>query len=410
MDMKRKQVYLGYDQVQDKILNSPYQELIENQKGFYKTDKFTEDLVHERSYYNCLTPSFPGPTWDRYIAGAKRIGEGEFVPLLLDLVVTGKCHCKCWHCFRGDYGDQQELPLTVIERVLQDAQELGTAMVGITGGEPLLRKDLMDIVGLIPENMEGLLYSTGINFDEQFVKELAKTRITRCLISLDHYQEKKVNEMRGFPHAYDYALNALRLLHDANIYTGVTLCATEGIDSLEEFQQYMDFVHKLGWVDEIRIVLPIPQGNLKGKDFKRFYRDVIGWTRAAKKNADIDVNYPNVILFNEYESEDYVGCGAGYTYATINNDGAVTPCVCVPLSINNVKEIGFKEAYAEYNNYFTTTGITCYGRRSAQFIPTDCGDDIPFSKELSRTIIEKCIVRDGNASYFRNMKKVIGKD
>lgn len=407
--MKRKKVYLGYTEVRDKILNSPHCALIENQKEFYTTTKFTEDLVHERYYYNCLAPSFPGITWDRYISGIKRMAEGHFVPLMLDLVVTGKCHCNCWHCFRGDYQDQRELSVKTIERVLSDAQEMGTAIVGITGGEPLLRKDIMDILRLIPSSMEGLLYSTGIHFHEQFVQELAETRITRCFISLDHYEREKVNKMRGFSHAYDYALNALQLLSDANIYTGVTLCATEGIDSVEEFWRYMDFVYSLDCVDEIRIVLPIPQGNLKGKDFKRFYRDVIRWTREAKKKADQDTDYPNVVLFNEYESEDYVGCGAGYTYLTVNNDGAITPCVCVPLSISNVNDVDLKTAYAEYNKFFTTTGCTCYGRRTSQFVPKDGGDSIPLPENISRDIIEKCIVKDGNASYYRNVENMINK-
>jgi len=226
--------------------------------------------------------------------------------------------------------------------------------------------------------------------------------VTRCLISLDHFEKEQVNRKRRYHQAYDQAIRAVKLLHDSNIYTGVTLCVTDDINSVDKFQQYLDFVCQLG-IDEIRIVLPIPQGNLRGKDFRKLYIDVMRWTRDVKKKADMDTSYPNIFLFSQFESEEYMGCGAGYTYLTVNNDGALTPCVCVPYSIGNVKEIGLKSAYKQLNDFFKTTGNTCYGRRTAQLLPEQGREQVPYPKEVSQDIMSKCIVRDGNAGFFRNI-------
>jgi len=65
----------------------------------------------------------------------------------IDLNVTNRCNIGCSHCLfsagpeRGD-----DLPLNLIKKVLSDGRRLGAKEVHITGGEPLVRKDVLEIL------------------------------------------------------------------------------------------------------------------------------------------------------------------------------------------------------------------------------------------------------------------------
>lgn len=369
---------------------------------FFNSFKIKKDTINSRYYVNCFLPSIGGKSWDRFESAVERVSDKERVPIWTDIIVTGKCHCNCWHCFRSNYTDNSDLDIKTIEKVIKDAYDLGAVILGITGGEPMLRNDIMDILKLIPDEMEGMFYTTGYKIDEKFAKQLADTNVTRCLISLDHYDKNVINKRRGNTKAFDSTIDGIKALVQENIYTAVTLCVTEDLIDREQFYQYIEFTKELK-VDEIRVILPIPQGNILGKNYKRLYLDAIRWTRKIRDEALENSQYPNILLFSEFEGNKNFGCGAGNTILTINNDGQVNPCVCVPLSIGNVKREGLKKCYEDFGEYFKTTGKTCYGKRISKTVVEETTKDlkVPYDEILSKKIMEKHIVDEGNAKIYR---------
>lgn len=64
-------------------------------------ERFHYDQKKDIYFINSFYPSFPGKAWERFIHGCIKITQEEKrVPIQADIVVTGKCHCHCWHCFR----------------------------------------------------------------------------------------------------------------------------------------------------------------------------------------------------------------------------------------------------------------------------------------------------------------------
>lgn len=369
---------------------------------FFSKFKIKKDTINNRYHANCFLPSIGGKSWDRFESAVDKLSNKQRVPIWTDIVVTGKCPCQCWHCFRSNYTDNSDLDIKTIEKVIKDAYDLGAVVLGITGGEPMVRDDILDILKLIPDEMEGMLYTTGYKIDEEFAKQLVDTNVTRCLISLDHYDKDIINRRRGNPKTFDSTINGIKALVQENIYTAVTLCVTEDLLDREQFYKYLEFVKELK-VDEIRVILPIPQGNILGKDYKRLYLDAIRWTKKMRDEVLENDKYPNILLFSEFESNRNFGCGAGNTILTINNDGQVNPCVCVPLSIGNVKKVGLKKCYEDFGEYFKTTGKTCYGKRISKTIVEETSEDlkIPYDDVLSKRIMEKHIVDETNAKLYK---------
>lgn len=104
------------------------------------------------------------------------------------------------------------------------------------------------------------------------------------------------------------------------------------------------FVTNLG-VQEIRIVMQIPQGKLEGKRVGRIYARGKEIFKELRKNSCKEKSLPVIVDFCEFEGKEYMGCMAGINYITINNDGLVTPCVAVPLSFGNINNSSLEDIY-----------------------------------------------------------------
>ena len=393
-----------------RMCESPFGSVVLKNAEFFANEKYTAHAHSGRMFANSWFPSFPGPAWDRFLAGVQRVADGGRSPLQADVVVTGTCHCRCWHCFRSRYSDSSDLPLENVVRFLAAARELGTVCVGITGGEPMLRPDLLDVLAAVPEGMEAQLYTTGHRLTAGFLQSAERTRLTRCLVSLDHHDPVRANARRGYAQAFDEALGALRLLSGSSLYTAVSLCVTEDLCQRDELMRYFEFARGLG-VDEIRALLPIPQGNLQGREDKALYLDAARTLRALRAETLDQLDSPTVLLFCEYESASCFGCGAGSNYVSLNNDGNVTPCVAIPLSFGNVKAQPFEQIYAEMARYFRNSGRTCYGRKVGRAVRAtrESAAVLPMTPELSLPIAERHVVDGRVGDFFRPFRASRGE-
>lgn len=325
-----------------------------------KEEKYTYYEETEKYFVHSFFPSFPSQAWERFDRGLCKIAKGERIPLQVDVSVTGRCHCDCWHCFRAKYADSNELPYEKIKELFKSFEELGTDIIGITGGEPMLRKDILDIFQLIPDNMEGQLYTTGVNIDKSLAKALSQTNVKRVLISLDHYEEELVCRLRNNRNAFRDAINAINYLKEYPIYVAITVCISDEMLVEGELERYIEFAKELE-VNEIRMVSTIPQGKLEGNNEVLKHSRAMALISKMKRKYANNLSYPAILNFGEIESARYLGCGAGVSYLSVNSDGAVTPCVSVPLSYGSIYDKSFNEIYQEMGEYFVTTSCSCQG-------------------------------------------------
>lgn len=314
--------------------------------------------------------------------------------------MTGKCHCSCWHCFRIK-DKREDLSFEEIKKCFDELYELGTGTVGITGGEPMLRSDIKDIISIIPDGIEGQLYTTGHNITEEFVDFIKKSNLTRVIISLDHHDTHVACEMRNYNKAFDEAITAIKLLVSKGIYTAVTVCITENLLSAKELEKYFEFVNTLG-PDEIRVIMPIPQGNLEGQDVGKLYSNAVKFVKQQKKLYEKNPLYPSILNFCEFESASYLGCSAGANYLSINNDGLVTPCVAVPLSFGNIRNDSLKNIFNSMEEHFPKSGRICYGKICGRIISREKVDTTvtPIDEKGSRVIANQCRKSTRRAAFF----------
>ena len=370
-----------------------------------KGEKITYNKNEGKHYINTFFPSFPGKAWDRLMSNIYRISNyDERVPMQCDIVVTGKCHCRCWHCFRIK-DKREDLSFDMIKNAIEELYNMGTVNLGITGGEPMLRPDILDILRLIPDGMEGQLFTTGHNITPEVAKEIKKTNVTRCIISIDHFEAERANELRHYNNAFNEAIEAVKNLVANDIYTEVTLCVTDDLLEPGMLERYLEFISNLG-PHEIRIVLPIPQGNLEGREVALLYNEAVKYVKDFRSARAEKTDVPVILNFCELESLSYLGCGAGANYLSINNDGMITPCVAVGLSFGNIYEKSIKEIYEEMGKYFPRAAQICYGINSSRVKEKENIhlEQTPYPIDISKDIAEKCKKSKRKAMFYEYIK------
>lgn len=105
----------------------------------------------------------------------------------LRISVTYKCNLNCSYCHKeGQLKAKKELSLDRIEKIMEAAKEIGIKKIKITGGEPLLRKDIIDIIRIIKKNnFEDISLVTNGLLLKQYAKQLKESGLDRLNIGCD---------------------------------------------------------------------------------------------------------------------------------------------------------------------------------------------------------------------------------
>jgi len=131
-------------------------------------------------------------------------------PHFMILNVTERCNSRCAYCWIWRFGDKAaQVSATAYERLLKEAKALGAWQVVLSGGEPLLRPDLEQIVNTAAtQGFLVVVVTNGLNLTEQRVERLIDAGAGVITLSLDTLETTTYEQLRGVPIA-----QALRALH-----------------------------------------------------------------------------------------------------------------------------------------------------------------------------------------------------
>ncbi len=137
-----------------------------------KESKLTK--IKDKIYTNTFTPYFPSLAYDRFLKGVVSITSKKPLPIITNFAITPKCPCNCWHCSFSDRSKKDILSLDQLKKAIAGAQDLGASVIGLTGGEPLLRNDLEEIIASIDRRSMPVMFTTGYKLTKERVKNLKK--------------------------------------------------------------------------------------------------------------------------------------------------------------------------------------------------------------------------------------------
>lgn len=117
----------------------------------------------------------------------------------LRISLTQRCNHACFFCHsEGEESTDTEMTPTEIERLVQLAVNHGVTRVKLTGGEPLLRDDILEIIHRISPLVKDLSLTTNGTLLERMALDLKKAGLNRVNVSLHSLDSKTFREITGF--------------------------------------------------------------------------------------------------------------------------------------------------------------------------------------------------------------------
>lgn len=265
---------------------------------------------------------------------------------------TLKCNLHCQHCGSDCKSDnlQKDMSLFHFERVLDEIKEHMPSkdiLVITTGGEPLIRKDIVDCGKAITERefMWGMV-SNGMLLTLEKLDELIDVGLKTISISFDGF-EREHNWMRGHPESFKRAQVAIAALMQRNIVWDVITCVNKvNIGSIVQFRDYLISKSIRHW----RIFTVFPAGRAKNNDDLQLtseqYKDLLEFITQIRREGKIDLSYGCEGFLGDYELKvrNYsFFCQAEINVASILNDGSISGCLSIRSNYNqgNIYENSF---------------------------------------------------------------------
>lgn len=315
---------------------------------------------------NQALPRYPSEYFDRYVFYLEELLKGKWRPLNFYLSVTDRCSSRCAYCYNSlnEKRNQSELSLGKMREVFSYLRENEPTIFQccITGGEPMLRKDVVEIAQEASRHFFTFLNTSGTGFTDELAKKFKSAGVGIIKVSLDHFDRDFVNKRRGNPLAFDSALAAIKSALRYNLYTAVGAVVSEELMSGDNFLTFVNFLEKMG-VRDLKLFGMKNSGKGAGKDRlgPEDEKKLADWQRNINRSRKFKIKIFNVPFL---ESAGEYGCVTGTRQFCINADGSVTPCNFLILPVGNVNKepIGeimarLKECFPQPKRYCTTQAI-----------------------------------------------------
>lgn len=338
--------------------------------AFFKDYLSREKAVQFRGRYviNTHFPPWPGTSFDNLVEHYSSIGETNARTLYsVTLAVTNRCGYRCSRCYNAGRSTD-DLPLSAWGKIIVELMDLNAVNITLSGGEPLLRRDLEDIAGLFDDRSNIVVNTTGNGLTVERAESLRQSGVFGAGISLDSHIPEVHDRLRGKEGAFDTAVKAVRIARDSGLYPYVIAVASRELLVRKTFESFANFAADSGAM-EIHLLEPCPVGNLDGSGEtvldEESRASIFTYQEEFSRRDDL----PVLSSFAYLESKDAFGCGAGMTHLYIDGTGEVCPCNFVPLSFGNAASEPLGDILVRMGEYFAKPRTECVGHTLAEHIP-----------------------------------------
>ncbi len=363
-----------------------------------------------------FVPPMPSRAFARFLEGtAREKADGDLMenlghlrrkaPLSTYLAVTERCPYKCAHCSARFGKHRQDLSTEQWIEIIKGLQELGTAYIGITGGEPLLRDDIEQMLSAIDDRSTTILFTNGRDLSRARAESLKQSGLFVLAVSLDSAQEARHNAIRGDAHAFENALAAVRHGRQAGLYTVVQSVVPRDELSRENLFRLFRLVKSHG-AHEIRLHQPAPAGSLLDSSTadETLFSDQ---DRQTLFSIQFEANrkffgLPKVSSFPYTEGPEKFGCCAGILHSYVTARGELTPCDFLPISFGNVLEEEIEDIYVRMRDAMGGAHMSCVSMQMSQLLH---GRELPVRGEAAAQIC-RSVASNSYPRFFKEIQNL----
>lgn len=287
------------------------------------------------------------------------------IPMAIHYETTYNCNCKCMFCdrWKGDRKRTGELSYEQLIGLIDQSYDLGVRIFTLSGGEPLLKKDI--IKAMKYARKKGMI--TNITTNGTLINENNAEDIIDAFeiinISLDSWDSKKHDRLRGVKGTHEKVIEALELLKNKSKNNHINVQSTLTANNFTDILEINRKLSKKGIGTYFQPIHNNPdnlytiRNNLDNYDwislkekwdyFMKNYE-----YQNAFERAMFEEFHKKSINFLEFpfSTKDCYDCFAGSLSFFVDPYGEVFPCDSLRISMGNIKKQALKEIWNDLKN------------------------------------------------------------
>lgn len=278
-------------------------------------------------------------------------GKKEF-PLKVLFELTYACNFNCIHCYNV-CENKKELSTAGVKKILKQLQEKGTFHVGFTGGEPLLRKDIFEILDYAKRlGLRVTILTNGYLINAKIADKIASlgTNLNKVDISFLGADEKTFESITQKPGSFKKIKKSIQLLRKRNLDLMLKFTLMKQnkkqLKKISQLAKEWDCMFK--YSPSLNAKTDGRKGPLQYRLSPEEVTEVIEDFKGKEKTKEISRKKDLKIRPGKNK---FFRCGAGKTEASINPYGELKLCPEINRPVYNILKLGLDKAWAKLKKY-----------------------------------------------------------
>ncbi len=278
--------------------------------------------------------------------------------MIVSWMTTNKCNLFCKHCYQdADEAQERELNTDEAKAMIDQIAQAGFKIMIFSGGEPLLRPDIFELVAhAAGRGLRPVFGTNGILITEEVAHRLKEAGACAMGISVDSLDAQKHNHFRGLENAHQLTLQGIENCKKAGLPFQLHTTAVDW--NRDEICAITDYAEQIGAIAHyVFFLIPVGRGeyiketSLEVAENEALLRDIM------RKSAEvsIDVKPTCAPQFTRIAKQLDIplsprfsrGCLAGLTYCVIGSQGIVRPCAYMVEEAGDVRKQPFDQIWRE---------------------------------------------------------------
>jgi putative heme d1 biosynthesis radical SAM protein NirJ2 len=286
--------------------------------------------------------------------GGDDSGRGR--PSLVSWNITRQCNLDCSHCYRDarNRPDADELSTEEGLQLIAEIARVGFRVLILSGGEPLMRRDVYELIAAAREQgLRPVFGTNGTLIEPADALRLKDAGLARAGISLDAVDPEYHNELRKSPTAWQDAVAGMKACREAGLPFQINTTVTQ--QNQDQLLQITDLAVELGAVGHhVFFLVPTGRGREMAEEMVEARRceQLLEALLTRQGQVEIEIKptcAPQFIRIADHlgvNTRFQTGCLAGRTYCVVTPNGEVQPCPYLPIGVGNVHERPFSEIWS----------------------------------------------------------------
>ena len=261
----------------------------------------------------------------------ERASQGIATPMI-DIAYNYACNLKCDHCAAAKFEKKaRKLNVDDLRRISDEAYDLGLCQFVLSGGEPLILKNLKEVISALqPDKFHLGMSTNGFLLSREMAKKLKSWGLDKVKISIDDFDAEKHDRNRNSRGAYEKAVQAMINADEAGLNVAIQAVVTHQNCQTERTIEMARFAEQHGFSLDVIIAKAI--GAWEGN------HDVLISKEDAAFLKEKSKEYPAIHRDTFPTFGINRGCNTVNSLLHITQYGDVLPCVFIHISLGNIFE------------------------------------------------------------------------